>query len=354
MGITLSRSTRISAAGLTSAWMGTSTKWGWLALALSGCSSKVEVEPRYMAMGKLVSYVESAEPIQPLPSIYQGLDDKSFLGKQLFYDKRLSHDNTVACASCHTIALGGDDGRQFSVGIGGAVGTVNSPTVLNAALNLAQFWDGRASNLEAQAAGPIHAPNEMGSNWEEVIAKLDADPEIRQKFERLYPSGITAAAITECLVAYEKLLITPDAPFDRFLRGEVGAVDNDVIEGYRLFKEMGCVSCHQGRGIGGNLFAQFGVMRAYLDKTSNEAAFDESVHSEPSDSALDTSHIKVPSLRNVDLTAPYLHDGSAQTLEEAIQVMSTYQLGAELTEEDTRLLVAFLRSLNGVLSEELK
>ncbi len=175
---------------------------------------------------------------------------------------------------------------------------------------------------------------------------------LTSRFSKAVRSRNYSDSITECIVAYEKLLVTPNAPFDRYLRGEADAVDSEVLEGYRLFKELGCAACHQGRNVGGNLFTQFGVMREYIHASPDGKATAEDGLVFSGD--LDQRHIKVPTLRNVELTAPYFHDGSAETLDEAVAVMGVYQLGSELSEHDIERVVKFLRSLTGVLSEELK
>lgn len=325
-------------------------------VAAIGCENSGSLPPRMAkTIGTMITYVDHHQPIEPLPDDIRLLNDKSRLGKLLFHDNRLSHDNTISCASCHDIANGGDDGRAFSLGIDGAVGSRNAPTVLNAALNLAQFWDGRASSLEAQVAGPIHAANEMGSNWDEVIAKLSGDTDLKARFEGMFPDGITANSITECIASFEELLITPHAPFDEYLRGNTTTVSLEAIQGYHLFRDLGCAACHQGQGIGGNLFQQFGVMKDFFESSRESPDRENSkVRSTASNIPTDNRRFKVPTLRNIALTGPYLHDGSAETLEEAVEVMSMYQLGADLSPEDIRLLVAFLNSLTGVLSEELK
>ncbi len=182
--------------------------------------------------------------------------------------------------------------------------------------NIAQFWDGRARSLEEQIAGPIHAVSEMGSNWDEVVSKLNADEEIREQFERLFRGGITPKSVTECIVSYERLLITPNAPFDRYLRGESSAVREEVVAGYRLFMDLGCAACHQGKSVGGNLFHVFGVM---TEAKANSTSIEKHAQAK--------QKIKVPTLRNVELTAPYFHDGSVATLEEAVAEMGEHQLG---------------------------
>ncbi len=327
--------------------------------ALNGCEQARLINSQRLTAVSAVSYEDHFEPIQPLSAIRKPMGPRATLGKLLFHDERLSHDNSISCATCHNVHHGGDDDQAFSHGIGGAAGVMNSPTVLNSSLNMAQFWDGRVSSLKEQVAGPIHAPNEMASNWAEVVSKLKADPELTRRFQKEFSEGITPDTISECIANYEEQLLTPDAPFDRFLRGEKTAVNDEVLEGYRLFRELGCAACHQGRGIGGNLFVQFGVMRKFIE---NELKLDGQSQAKTLDSHISHFHdysfsesrLKVPMLRNVALTAPYLHDGSAETLEDAVEVMGIFQLGTELTEHEVRLLVTFLKSLTGVLDEELK
>lgn len=285
------------------------------------------------------------EPILPLPAPPSLPPEKVLLGKKLFHDPRLSRDNSIACASCHDLNKGGADQARYSVGVNGATGDVNAPTVFNSALNIAQFWDGRAASLEEQAAGPVHNPVEMASNWEEVSAKLRADSEYPALFERAYPDGISPANITEAIATYERSLLTPNARFDRHLLGEKNALSKAELEGYHRFVNHGCVSCHQGAAVGGNMFQRFGVMGDYFagrtPGKADQGRFNVTGLEE------DRHVFKVPSLRNVAATKPYFHDGSAKTLADAVRVMGKYQLGKELTDEDVHLIVAFLRTLSG-------
>jgi cytochrome c peroxidase len=285
------------------------------------------------------------EPLLPLLPALPLPPAKVALGERLFHDTRLSHDNSLSCASCHDLGRGGTDRSRFSVGVKGAVGDVNAPTVFNVALNIAQFWDGRAKSLEEQAAGPVHNPIEMGSNWDEVIGKLRADHEYPVLFQRVYADGISAANIAEAIAIFERSLITTNARFDRYLRGEKDQLSKDELEGYRRFVNLGCASCHQGAGIGGNMFQRFGVMGDFfkdrLPSKADQGRFNVTGLEE------DRHVFKVPSLRNVAITAPYFHDGSAKTLSDAVRIMGKYQLGKELSREEVRLLVAFLHSLSG-------
>lgn len=299
--------------------------------------------------GPLANAIRRDEPVSPLPqALATAAPERVALGERLFHETRLSRDGTVSCASCHSLAIGGSDRRKVSVGVGGATSGLNAPTVFNVGLNFAQFWDGRAASLEAQIAGPLHNPVEMASSWAQVITALSLAPEYREAFARAYPEGITEGSITDALTAFERSLLTPNAPFDRYLRGESGAIDQDARAGYARFKALGCSSCHQGVGIGGNMFQRFGVMGDYFADRGNITTADLGRYNVTGRDS-DRHVFKVPSLRNVALTPPYFHDGSADTLEEAVEIMARYQLGRTITTEDKRLLVAFLHTLTGEL-----
>ncbi|WP_234421575.1 cytochrome-c peroxidase [Parazoarcus communis] len=291
--------------------------------------------------------IRRAEPISPLPTAPRGADPlRAALGERLFHDPVLSVDYTISCASCHPLDRAGADGLPTSRGVGGALGTVNAPTVFNAGLNFAQFWDGRAATLEEQVAGPLHNPVEMGSNWSLVVERLNKSDDYRSLFAEVYPQGINAETIADALAAFERSLLTPGARFDQYLRGKTDALSADEIEGYARFKRLGCSSCHQGVNVGGNLFQRFGVMGDYFaDKGMSTPAdlgrFNVTGRQE------DRYVFRVPSLRNVALTAPYFHDGSVEKLDDAVEIMARYQLGRTLSKEDRRLLVAFLHTLSG-------
>src|SRR6185436_12045908 len=256
------------------------------------------------------------EPIKPLPQKMDLDARKVDLGKKLFHDKRLSKDNSLSCASCHDIAKGGVDGQQFATGIKGQVGPINTPTVLNSGLNFRQFWNGRAATLEDQAAGPVHNPGEMGSNWAEVLGKLNQDAALVGQFRALYADGLQPKNIQDAIATFERSLITPSR-FDRYLNGESNAINGDEKQGYQLFKNYGCVACHQGQGVGGNMYQTFGVLGNYF-KDKGKVTEADLGRFTVTKNELDRHVFKVPSLRNVELTAPYFHDGSAKTLEEAI------------------------------------
>lgn len=292
------------------------------------------------------------EPILPLsaPQFSQLQRQQIILGRDLFHDARLSRDNSTSCASCHSLNLAGADGRRFSVGINRAMGTVNAPTVINSGFNIAQFWDGRAATLEEQVSGPVHNPLEMGSNWGEVIEKLQQDEGYAERFKRLYTDGLTADNLQHAIALFERSLVTLDAPFDRYLRGDDDAISNEAKQGYRLFKSYGCVACHQGQNVGGNMYARMGVLGNYFLSKRELTPADMGRYNVTGEE--DDMHVfKVPSLRLVTQTAPYFHDGSTETLEEAIGIMARYQLGRRIKDEDTLLIIHFLETLAGTLYE---
>ena len=295
--------------------------------------------------------VHAAEPIRPIPAETHVNADRAALGRLLFHDTRLSRDSTISCASCHDLATGGDDGKRVSTGIEGREGVVNSPTVFNAALNFKQFWDGRAESLEEQVDGPIQSSIEMGSLWPDVIATLYQDPNYAEAFSTLYADGITRDTVKHALAEFMRSLNTPNSRFDQWLQGDESALSDEEKEGYSLFKDYGCVSCHQGANVGGNLFQVFGVLNDYFARRGNITdadlgRFNVTGHPE------DRHAFKVPSLRMAAHTAPYLHDGSAATLRDAVDAMFEFQLGRNAPDRDKDLIVRFIRTLAGE-SEEL-
>lgn len=281
----------------------------------------------------------SQELITPIPLDINIHKQKALLGKKLFNDIRLSQDNTISCATCHILNEGGDDNLRVSIGINGQEGTRNAPTVLNARFNSNQFWDGRAKDLEEQAKGPIHNPIEMGSNFKEVIVKLKKDNQYMQEFNSLYKDGITGKNIINAIAEFENTLITPNSRFDKFLRGDKNILNQDEQEGYKLFKEYGCISCHNGINIGGNLMQKIGVLEDF--NTTDFGKFNVTKDVD------DKFYFKVPSLRNIHLTSPYFHDGIVGTLKEAVNKMSYYQVGYELEEHETDKIILFLKTLTG-------
>ncbi len=284
--------------------------------------------------------------LKPLKKI-EGLDtQKVQLGKKLFYDPILSKDHTLSCASCHNLMHNGADVTKVTVGIDGQLGYFNVPTVYNAVYNFRQFWDGRAKDLKDQALDPISNPVEMGNNLSAVIEDLKKSKDYPFLFDAIYKDGITENNLAEVIASFEKTLITLNSPFDNYIRGDESALTSECIEGYRLFRQKGCIFCHNGINIGGNLYNKFGI---YKDAQSKELGRYNITHKEE-----DKYVFKVPSLRNVALTAPYMHDGRAETLEEAVRTMTQYQLGRNMKNEELQAIVCFLKSLTGELPQILR
>jgi cytochrome c peroxidase len=287
-----------------------------------------------------------SEPIQPIPKVLNLNPKKVALGEKLFHEPLLSGDGTVSCASCHNLATGGVDRKQRSSGINGALGRINTPTVFNSGFHSKLFWDGRVETLEAQIDGPLMTEHEMGSTWESVIANLERSESYRQAFAALYPDGINENAVKDAISTFERSLYTPNSRFDRFLRGDDTAITEDEKAGYGLFKTYGCVKCHQGITVGGNHFDTFGAIGDYFADRGNITKEDFGRFNVTGDER-DRYKFKVCSLRNVVLTPPYFHDGSAATLEEAVSIMARYQLGRHISETDLNLIVKFLATLTG-------
>ena len=319
------------------------------ALALGACAnSKPESGPKRAQSNRAA---ESSEPIQPIPEPPKQAPGLVALGRKLFNDSRFSADGTRSCASCHVLGEGGEDGRARSLGVRDQLGEINTPTVLNASLNFVQFWDGRAATLEDQINGPVEHPLELGSRWSDVVARLSQDTSLSGEFKQQFSDGVTAANIRVAIAAFERSLVTPGASFDRWLQGDKAALTADELRGYELFKAVGCVACHQGRNLGGNMFQRFGVMGDYFRDRGgvNKADYGRfNVTGVESDRFT----FRVPSLRNVELTAPYFHDGTAPTLDAAVRVMAKYQLGRQLSDDQIGLIVAFLKTLTGTLPEK--
>ncbi|WP_197036022.1 cytochrome-c peroxidase [Fischerella sp. PCC 9605] len=284
------------------------------------------------------------EPIQPIPQKIYLNQNKVALGKKLFGDLRLSADNRISCLSCHHLSKGGADDKAFSIGVNGAIGNINAPTVYNAAFNARFNWNGRFKTLENLTEEVIQNPTLMGIQWQLLMQKLQQATEYTQAFTQNYADGLTAANVKDAIATYVRSLYTPNSRFDRYLRGNKGALTSTEKEGYRLFKAYGCVSCHQGMNVGGNLFQKFGIMGDYFRDRGNVTKADLGRYNVTQAEA-DMFVFRVPSLRNVALTAPYFHDGTAKTLEKAITVMAKYQLGRSLSDKDTDLIAQFLATL---------
>lgn len=288
----------------------------------------------------------ASEPLQPIPQVVASNSRLAELGRKLFHDTRLSRNNRLACSSCHDLAMAGTDGQRVSTGISGQSGALNAPSVFNSSLNTRLFWDGRASTLEDLVGSPINHPKEMGTEWPAVIAELKTDQDYRQSFDTLFADGITAGNITLAIAEFERTLLTPNARFDRFLMGETTALSNREKQGYTLFKIYGCATCHQGAAVGGNMFERLGSVRDYFADHPGSGPQDLGLYNVTHDEA-HRHYFKVPSLRNVARTAPYFHNGSAASLEDAVRIMGYYNLGVQMPEYDIDMIVEFLNTLSG-------
>jgi cytochrome c peroxidase len=265
------------------------------------------------------------------------------LGRQLFFDTRLSRSRDLSCNSCHHLDKYGVDNQPTSTGMSGQHGHRNSPSVYHAAGAFTSFWDGRAANVEEQAKGPILNPVEMGmASPEAVVAVLAATPGYVSAFHAAFPgdaNSVTYDNLGKAIGAFERRLVTP-ARWDKYLLGDHAALSRDEVAGFRVFTDIGCVTCHTGELIGGSMFQKVGVAKAWPNQT-DRGRFE--ITKLPSDSMV----FKVPSLRNVVKTGPYFHDGSVASLSEAVRLMGRHQIGEELTDEDVRVIVAWLGSLTG-------
>ena len=288
------------------------------------------------------------EPVRPIDLSLDYDPAKAALGFALFHDPRLSVDNTVSCASCHELENAGVDNHQYSHGVDDQLGGVNAPTVYNAVYNFVQFWDGRAQTLAAQAAGPPLNPVEMASeSFDQIIAKLQADKDFARAFVKVYPDGITEANITDAIEQFERTLITPDSAFDKWLRGDDSAITAQELEGYELFKKYDCATCHAGPNLGGLSYELMGLRSHYFAERGLELTHEDNGRFKETGLERDRHRFKVPGLRNVEHTWPYYHDGTRETLEEAVRDMGLYQSGVELTETEVAAITAFLNTLTG-------
>ena len=282
------------------------------------------------------------EPVQPIAPAKITEPGKVELGKKLWFDPRLSKSGFISCNSCHNLSMGGSDNIKTSVGDRWQQGPINSPTVLNSSLNLAQFWDGRAKDLKEQAGGPIANPGEMGFTHELAVDMLRSIPAYVQEFKTVFGHDkLSIDEVTTAIAAFEETLATPNARFDQWLKGDKTALKSDELAGYKLFKDSGCVACHNGPNLGGNSFQKMGIVEPY--KTTNTAEGRFAVTGKDAD----RFNFKVPTLRNVELTYPYFHDGSADTLAQAVTVMGRLQLGRTYSDDETNKIVAFLKTLTG-------
>lgn len=286
--------------------------------------------------------VLAKEPIEPIAPVKKINLAEAELGKKLYFDRRLSKSGFLSCNSCHNLSMGGTDNLKTSVGHNWQQGLINAPTVLNSSLNFAQFWDGRAANLKEQAGGPISSQMEMAFTHTLVIDVLESIPQYVIEFKQVFDTvSINIDHVTQAIAEFEKTLVTPNSRFDQWLLGNGDSLARDEIAGYQLFKQSGCIICHNGVAVGGSSFQKMGVIEPYKTNSPSEGV--GAVTGKESD----RFKFKVPTLRNVELTYPYFHDGEAKTLTEAVDIMGRLQLGKEFTQDENALIVSFLKTLTG-------
>lgn len=302
--------------------------------------------------------IEQARAIfSPIPMTPPELEDnpsspeKVELGKMLYFEPRLSASWLISCNTCHNVGMGGVDLLETSVGHGWQKGPRNAPTVLNAVFNIAQFWDGRAEDLAEQAQGPVQAGVEMASTPDRAVATLKSIPEYVDLFQRSFPGEqdpVTFDNMALAIEVFEATLLTPDAPFDLFLKGDASALGQAEREGLQFFIDKGCTACHSGVNIGGTGYFPFGLVEA--PDESIRPAEDRGRYA-VTQTETDNYVFKSPSLRNIALTAPYFHSGKVWNLTDAVRIMGTAQLGAQLTDEEAEAMVDYLEALTGVQPE---
>lgn len=290
----------------------------------------------------------SNETVRPVQDSVPVDVRKVILGKMLFHDVRLSADNTVSCSSCHGLDTGGVDNKAFSEGVGGQLGGVNAPTVYNALYNFVQFWDGRAATLADQAAGPPLNPVEMAcKSFDEICEKLKADEAFNKAFTEVYPDGINQANLTDAIQEFERTLLTPNSRFDKYLKGDQTAMNAEEVAGYDLFKKYNCATCHVGENMGGQSYELMGIKHDYFADRGTELTVEDNGRFKETKDERDRHRFKVPGLRNVALTAPYYHDATQATLEDAVISMAKYEVGVDLSQQEVKQIVAFLKTLTG-------
>jgi cytochrome c peroxidase len=296
------------------------------------------------------SYATADTPFEPLPLAVGG-GPAAELGKKLYADSIMSIDGTLTCFSCHDVEKGGTDGLPTAQVASRATGQINTGTIFNLAFNFRFNWNGKFVTLLNHINGPVTGKDLMGMSWPVLLERVQGIDEYRRMFRDVYDDGVTIENIQHAVTEYQLSLVTPNAPFDRYLRGNLDALDEEEKEGLKLFKSLGCVSCHQGINIGGNLFSEIGVMGNYFADRESEGRgglVDADFGRYQVTKQEEHKHVfRVPSLRNVACTGPYFHDGSIEELEDVVEAMGRYQLGRRLTKEEKSLLVRFLRTLTG-------
>ena len=283
---------------------------------------------------------KAAEPVHAIPHVKPANPAKVELGKKLYFDPRISQSGTMSCNTCHNLSLGGTDNLKTSLGHNWQQAQMNTPTVLNSTFNKVQFWDGR---LHEESKGVYDvSPADLAFMHDKVIDVLNSIPGYKQEFRKAYGSNtITRDMLVNALTAFNQTLVTPDSRFDKWLKGDKKALSKNELEGYKLFKDSGCVACHNGPAVGGNSFQKMGLVEPYKAATAAEG------RSAVTGNDADRFNFKVPTLRNVEMTYPYFHDGAANTLKEAVDIMGRLQLGKKFTDDENAKIVAFLKTLTG-------
>lgn len=293
------------------------------------------------------------EAVLPIPDSPPVDQEKYQLGKKLYYSNFFSKNNDRSCASCHILQQGGADNLPRYKEINHKIGNIQTPTVLNASLNFRQFWNGRVKTLIGVVDDHLQDPTIFANDWPVVIDRFTQDEDFAAAFKKSYEQEPNQQNIKDALHVFLLTLLTPNSPFDRYLKGDNNAISAEAKKGFRLFKEYGCITCHEGPNFGGNLFQKMGIYQDYFATQShlNEADLGRfSVTGKEEDKFV----FKVPSLRNVALSAPYFHDGSAKTLQEAVALMGIYEVGQPIPDYEIKLLVTFLNTLTGNIPENVK
>ena len=314
-------------------------------LSLSGCGASLDIKPDAdIAPNHLYMFAAITTP--PTPTGVQA--ERVNLGRRLYYDTHLSENNTVSCNSCHLLNKYGADGRPVSLGHNNKPGARNAPTVYNSGLEFVQFWDGRAKDLTAQAAGPMMNPVEMGNTGpEQVMTAVRSNPQYVHDLKQAFPNDANAVSfqnVTASIASFENGLQTPSR-WDRYLQGDTNALTAEEKHGLQVYLRTGCEACHAGKDMGGNSYEQLGAANRWADRSDPGRA-------QTTKQSRDTMFFKVPSLRNVDQTGPYFHDGHVKTLEEAVRLMGEHEAGTELSDSDIHAIVTFLHALTGPIPSQ--
>lgn len=322
---------------------------------------KIVLGAIFFCLSQTVFATEVLPTQVPVPKDNPLTEEKIELGKQLYFDPRLSSSGTVSCNSCHNVMAGGEDNRNVSVGIEGKTGGRSAPTVWNSAFYSVQFWDGRAPTLEEQAKGPITNPVEMGMPSHKVaVERIKSLKGYEVQFKKVFGGShpVNIDNIAKAIASYERTLVTPDAPFDLYLKGDKKAMTEEQIKGFELFKTVGCTSCHTGPifagptlPIGTGFYMKFPTFPGTEFDKKYEFSKDLGRYEQTKNDA-EKNMWRVPTLRNVALTAPYFHNGSVKTLDEAVKVMAKTQLNKDLNKDDAKKIAAFLHSLTGKFPEQ--